>query len=355
MNSHLKFALLGAALAVTAPAWADDVPPTAEAKTEAKWVADFDKAVEQAKKEHKDLFVDFTGSDWCSWCIKLHEEVFSHDDFLAAAQKDYVLVSLDYPHSDEAKAKVPNAARNDELAKTHKIQGFPTVLLMTADGDVFAQTGYQAGGSEKYVEHIAKLRAEGLPALKESKDLAAKITAAKDDEKAALCQQAIEALSSLPDDSGLTVIRVGPVKAAFASDPENKAGIAAKAAKALFKAGAADEEILAAASKLDPKNEQGLLEQVVAAKVRTLRSIEDVKEYVAAVDSLFALGDLKDKKLAKQIAANAAFMYFQHLKDQDKAKVYAKKVQEMGFDAGEDRMKAMVEKILGADAPKTDK
>src|SRR6187455_3462039 len=136
MNAHLKFAALGVALAVTAPAWADDIAPApaAETKAEEKWVADFDKAVEQAKKEHKDLLVDFTGSDWCSWCVRLHEEVFSHDDFLAAAQKDYVLVSLDYPHGEEAKAKVPNAARNDELAKQHKIGGFPTVLLMTADG-----------------------------------------------------------------------------------------------------------------------------------------------------------------------------------------------------------------------------
>jgi thioredoxin-related protein len=359
MNIRLKGAALGAALVLSSPAWADDVPaPAAQAKAETQWVADFDKAVEQAKKEKKDLLVDFTGSDWCGWCIKLHDEVFSHDDFLAAAKKDYVLVALDFPHGDEAKAKVPNQARNEELAKTHQIQGFPTVLLMTADGDVYGRTGYQEGGSAKYVEHLAKLRADGLPELKSSKELTASIRSAKDADRAALATKAIEQLTSLPPNSPLATIRVGPVKAAMETDPENKAGVAAKAAAALMKAGAADASVLAAAEKFDPKNELGLLEQVVAAKAQTLRSIEDVKAYVASADALFALGEPKDKKTAKHIAANAMFMCHQHLKDEAKAKVYAQKVKDFGIEENEGRLKSLVDQILGGaskDEPKKDK
>ena len=43
------------------------------------WYADFDKATAAAEKEGKDLLVDFTGSDWCGWCIRLDEEVFEHE------------------------------------------------------------------------------------------------------------------------------------------------------------------------------------------------------------------------------------------------------------------------------------
>ena len=29
-----------------------------------------------AQQEDKDILVNFTGSDWCSWCVRLSREVF---------------------------------------------------------------------------------------------------------------------------------------------------------------------------------------------------------------------------------------------------------------------------------------
>ena len=43
---------------------------------EAEWQTDLPKAQAQATKEKKMVLLDFTGSDWCGWCIKLHKEVF---------------------------------------------------------------------------------------------------------------------------------------------------------------------------------------------------------------------------------------------------------------------------------------
>jgi len=355
---------LVAALALAPAAFADDVPAgpagTAPAKAptaaaEQPWAADFDAASAEAKKQGKDLFIDFTGSDWCGWCIKLHDEVFSHEAFLAAARKEYVLVALDFPRAEAVKAKVPNPARNAELAQKYRIQGYPTVLLMTADGEVFGRTGYQPGGPEKYVEHIGGLRKDGMPALKESKELSALIASAKGPELAAACEKAIAALSGLPEDSGAALIRAVPVQAAFATDPENKTGLGAKAALALLKFGAADEKVIAAAETFDPKNEQGILERVVQAKASALRSLDDVKAFVKSCGDLFALGAPKDKKVGKQLAANCMFMYHQHLKDPEMAKTWAKRVQEMGFEPGDERLQKLVEQILGAEAPKTDK
>ncbi len=62
-----------------------------------EWSHDFAKARTAAASENKDLLVDFTGSDWCSWCIKLNKEVFGHEAFRSGVKDSFVLVELDYP------------------------------------------------------------------------------------------------------------------------------------------------------------------------------------------------------------------------------------------------------------------
>ena len=61
------------------------------------WMTDFEAAKQKAAAENKDLLVDFTGSDWCGWCIKLVDEVFKHDAFKQGAADNFVLVELDFP------------------------------------------------------------------------------------------------------------------------------------------------------------------------------------------------------------------------------------------------------------------
>ena len=39
----------------------------------------------------------FTGSDWCGWCIRLQKEVFFKPEFKKWANKNVVLVELDFP------------------------------------------------------------------------------------------------------------------------------------------------------------------------------------------------------------------------------------------------------------------
>ena len=349
MSHRTVVAAVGAALFFASPAWADDVAPAAppaEAKAEAVWVGDYDKAVEIAKKEKKDLFVDFTGSDWCGWCVRLHKEVFSHDEFLNEIQKQYVLVALDYPHGDEAKAKVPNPARNDELMKKYNIQGYPTVLLLTTEGDVFGKLGYQPGGPEKYVQQVGILRDEGLPELKAANELTRLIKEGKGPERTTASEKAIAALRELTPDSHKAMIRAKPVQAALAADPENKDGIAAKALSALFRVSIADAASFESAAKFDPKNEKGLLEQAVNMKSNLLGTLDDVKAFVKSVDDLVAMGELKDKQTAKLIFINAAFLNYQHLREPAKALDYAKRAQAIGFNPAEDRMKQVIEKII---------
>jgi thioredoxin-related protein len=120
------------------------------------WTSDFEAAKKQATAEKKDLLLDFTGSDWCSWCIKLNKEVFQEDAFKAGVKDKLVLVELDYP-KDQTKLSAETKAQNEKLRDAFKIQGYPTLLLCDASGKAYAKTGYQPGGPDKYVTHLDEL------------------------------------------------------------------------------------------------------------------------------------------------------------------------------------------------------
>src|SRR5712671_7522989 len=91
----------------------------------AGWDDDYAKALAQAKAEKKLLLMDFTGSDWCGWCIKLNREVFSKPEFQEYANKNLVLLEIDFPRSKIQTDTVKK--QNEELATQYQIQGFPTV------------------------------------------------------------------------------------------------------------------------------------------------------------------------------------------------------------------------------------
>lgn len=121
----------------------------------AVWHTDFAKAQKLAKDSGKPVLMNFSGSDWCYWCIKLEKEVFHKKAFKDYAAKNVVLMLVDTP----SKAKLPADVKkqNEDLKAKYMIRGFPTVILLDSEGKKVAQTGYKDGGAEKYVEHIKSL------------------------------------------------------------------------------------------------------------------------------------------------------------------------------------------------------
>ncbi len=120
------------------------------------WTEDMDKAMAQAAKEGKDLLLDFTGSDWCSWCKRLDKEVFTQEPFASDAPKKFVLVKLDFPRSRKMpeKVKKQNAQWRDRLG----VRGYPTIYLTDAKGRPYGKTGYRRGGPEAYMKHLGELQ-----------------------------------------------------------------------------------------------------------------------------------------------------------------------------------------------------
>ena len=116
------------------------------------WMTDFEKAKETAGKENKPILLVFSGSDWCSWCIKLDREVFSTSAFREWAADNIVCMLADFP---AVKDLAPDLkSQNEKLRDTYNVEGYPTVLLLKADGSVIARTGYLAGGADKYIKHL---------------------------------------------------------------------------------------------------------------------------------------------------------------------------------------------------------
>lgn len=125
---------------------------TAFATTPEGWTTDLEKAFEKAKAEKKAVLVEFTGSDWCPPCIAMRKNVFSKKEFVDAASKKYVLVELDFPNGDAAVKE-----KNQPYAEKYKIEGFPTVILFSAEGKEF--TRFYASEFPKtdlFIEHINK-------------------------------------------------------------------------------------------------------------------------------------------------------------------------------------------------------
>lgn len=141
-------------LALLAGAFFFSIAAQAEPASESHsgWMTDFDAAKAKAAAENKPLLVDFTGSDWCGWCIKLNKEVFSQQAFKDFAKENLILVELDFPRKKAQSAEL--AAQNQALAEKYAVRGFPTILILDAKGEVIKQTGYRRGGAEKYIEHL---------------------------------------------------------------------------------------------------------------------------------------------------------------------------------------------------------
>ena len=135
---------------------AEETGTKASLSAKAGWLTNYAAAQQEAKSQHKLLLMDFTGSDWCGWCIMLDKEVFSKPEFKEYASKNLVLLELDFPRRKEMPAET--TAQNQRLAMQYQIQGFPTIVVLDGNGKEVAQLGYMRGGPAAFIAELEKLR-----------------------------------------------------------------------------------------------------------------------------------------------------------------------------------------------------
>lgn len=125
----------------------------ASAARAADWTEDYAAAAAKAKKEHKMILLDFTGSDWCIWCKRTDAEVFDTSPFKDFADKRLVLVKLDFPREHPQADAIK--AQNAKLLEKYGVTGFPTLVVLGPDEKVvLTQEGYKPGGPEAFIASI---------------------------------------------------------------------------------------------------------------------------------------------------------------------------------------------------------
>ena len=119
------------------------------------FIENFEQAKKEAAAFKQPVFAFFTGSDWCGWCIKLHREVIDTQAFKKFADDNLILFEADFPNAKKQSSEIKQ--QNNELLNRFGVQGFPTVLLLDAEGKLLGRTGYQSGGGEAYVKSLKDL------------------------------------------------------------------------------------------------------------------------------------------------------------------------------------------------------
>jgi thioredoxin-related protein len=122
-----------------------------------EWGTDYAAALKEAKASNKMILADFTGSDWCGWCIKLDKETYSQPAFKNYAKQHLVLLKLDYPQNIEQSEAVKK--QNEELKEKYNIEGFPTTILISPAGkELDRKVGYVEGGPAAMIQWIKSQR-----------------------------------------------------------------------------------------------------------------------------------------------------------------------------------------------------
>ncbi len=204
MNSIQTFSACAAllpAVAMVAPAFAD-----------IEWTTDLEAAKKEAAQQNKLILIEFTGTDWCTYCVLLHKNVIATPAFEAFMQPLFVPVQIDVPIRADFDKEL--LARNKALCKQLKVPGYPTLMVLTPEGRV-------VGGFSGNVAGIDVAKRELTAACKFAKLLAA-ADKLKGVEKARALHQVYTAMQpALRPASGLR-------DQIFALDPDNLTGIHAE-------------------------------------------------------------------------------------------------------------------------------
>src|SRR5205809_8141772 len=125
---------------------------------DAKWYYDLSEAKALAKKEKKLVFIDFTGSDWCGWCMKLRKEVFTTAEFNNYARTNLVLLEIDLPH---AKPLSPDQlTHNMRVQEQYHVEGFPTLIVLNHEGqEIWRLPSYADAKPADWIRMFEALRA----------------------------------------------------------------------------------------------------------------------------------------------------------------------------------------------------
>jgi len=120
------------------------------------WETDYEHAKETAKQEHRYILLNFSGSDWCGPCIRMHDEIFESAAFKQIAGSELVLLNADFPRLKKNQLPKEQQKQNEQLADLYNTKGnFPLTVLLSADGKLIKEwVGFPERGAEQFVNEV---------------------------------------------------------------------------------------------------------------------------------------------------------------------------------------------------------
>jgi protein disulfide-isomerase len=126
------------------------------------WLVSLEEAYKLHEKTGKPILANFTGSDWCGWCIRLTKDVFSTNEFKTWSKDNVILLELDFPKRKSLPDEIK--AQNASLQNSFKITGYPTIWVFNLnkkttgefDIDALGKTGYTKT-PEDFIDSVEKM------------------------------------------------------------------------------------------------------------------------------------------------------------------------------------------------------
>jgi thiol-disulfide isomerase/thioredoxin len=120
------------------------------------WHNNFNEAKVLAQKQHKFILLNFSGSDWCGPCIRLHKEILETPVFEKFADSSLIMVNADFPRMKKNQLSAEQQQQNDAIADLYNTKGlFPLTLLIDANGKVWKEwDGFPNVSPEAFVNQV---------------------------------------------------------------------------------------------------------------------------------------------------------------------------------------------------------
>lgn len=116
------------------------------------WVDNYQTALSKSSELDRPILLVFTGSDWCKNCIALEKELLIQEIFLQYADKNLVLLRVDFPRQKKNRLVEQQSKTNALLAEKFNMEGiFPFMVMIDNEEKVIAKSGYRKGGLEDYI------------------------------------------------------------------------------------------------------------------------------------------------------------------------------------------------------------
>ncbi len=301
------------------------------------WVTGIEKAIEQAKAEKKDLLLNFTGSDWCKYCIKLEGEVLGKKEFLDAAKKKYIMVMVDFP-TDKSDQSDALQKSNETWKQKFSVSGFPTLVLLDTKQRPYGFLGYREGGVQPFLDALNELHGKRI----KRDEFFAKAEKAKGVEKAKLLDQALQQMN----EDVITVYYEKIVDEIVKLDANNEAGLRNKYREAkykeLYKAVITDVTMISRLQK--PEKAIEFIDEVVAKielppayllrvyqmKFDLLRKTKQIVKAEKLIDTMLKIdGVADDTILTQRLLVRKAYLLAGAKRRDDAYKMLDEKIKEM--------------------------